>query len=172
MCVIETVTLNFIRILKTRKLFRKGPHFHSKAGAHLGGLFGYHGRPLCTAGSIKADKILNAVTAGLKWGCFGTGTVYISLLTLHSTTVLRNNNVTALSKWRLRSDMKQSTSLNIRNWYCVERTWFWISSSGSADSDAVRISYTATYTQERFCNISLHGKRTTVSKHNRSAVSG
>jgi len=40
-----------------------------KAGAHLGGLFGYHDRPLCTTGrllSVKADdKISNTVTAGL-----------------------------------------------------------------------------------------------------------
>jgi len=43
-------------------------------GAHLRGLFGCHDRPLCTAGiqHFKADKILNAVTAGLKCGCFGT----------------------------------------------------------------------------------------------------
>jgi len=64
----------------------------------------------------------------------------------------------------LRSDMKQFTFLNTRNWYYVERTCFWISSSGSADSNDVRISYTAMHTQELFCNISLHGERT-VSNH-------
>jgi len=61
--------------------------------------------------------------------------------------------------------MKQSTFLNTRNRYCVKRTCFGISSSGGAGSDAVGISYTATYTQELFCNISLHGK--TVSIHDR-----
>ena len=55
--------------------------------------------------------------------------------------------------------MKQSTFLNTQNWYCVEPTCFWISSFGSASSNAVRISYTATHTQ-LFCNISLHGTRT------------
>jgi len=53
-------------------------------GAHLRGLFGCHDRPLCTAGiqHFKADKILNAVTAGLKCGCFGTrARAYISLRT-------------------------------------------------------------------------------------------
>jgi len=48
-----------------------------RPGAHLGGLFGCHDRPLCTAGrllSIKADdEIWNAVTAGLYGGWFGTG---------------------------------------------------------------------------------------------------
>ena len=62
--------------------------------------------------------------------------------------------------------MKQSTFLNIWNWYCVERTCFWISLFGSAGSNAVRTSYTATHTQELFCNISLHGERT-VFNHNR-----
>jgi len=32
-----------------------------------------------------------------------------------------------MSKQRLHSDRKQSTFLNTRNWYCVERTCFWIS---------------------------------------------
>jgi len=41
---------------------------------------------------------------------------------------------------------------------------FWLSSSGSAGSNAVRILYTAAHTQELFCNISLHGERT-VSNH-------
>jgi len=56
--------------------------------------------------------------------------------------------------------MKQSTFLNTRNWYCVKWTCFRISSSGSPSSNAVRISYTATHTQELFCKISLHGERT------------
>ena len=46
--------------------------------------------------------------------------------------------------------MKQSMFLNTRNWYCVERTCFWISSSGSAGSNAVRIAYTAGHTQSCF----------------------
>jgi len=62
--------------------------------------------------------------------------------------------------------MKQSTFLNTWNWYYVERTCFWISSSGSAGSNVVRISYTATHTQERFCNTSLHGERT-IANHDR-----
>jgi len=62
--------------------------------------------------------------------------------------------------------MKRSRFLNTRNWCCVERTCFWISSSGSAGSYAVRISYTSAHTQELFCNISLHGERT-VSNHDR-----
>jgi len=62
--------------------------------------------------------------------------------------------------------MKQSMFSNTRNWYCVERTCFWISSSGSAGSHAVRISDTATHTQELFRNILLHGERT-VSNHDR-----
>jgi len=64
--------------------------------------------------------------------------------------------------------MKQSTFLNTRNWYCVQRTCFWISSSGSAGSNAIAItiSYTATHTQELFCKISLHGERT-VSNYDR-----
>jgi len=62
--------------------------------------------------------------------------------------------------------MKQSTFLNTRNWYCVERTCFWIVFSGSAGSNDVGISYTATHTQEQFCKISLHGERT-VSNHDR-----
>jgi len=36
---------------------------------------------------------------------------------------------------------------------------FWISSSDSAGSNAVRISYTATHTQELFCKISLRGEK-------------
>jgi len=45
-----------------------------QAGAHLGGLFGCHDRPFePQVLSIKTDKILNAVTAGLKCGCFGIG---------------------------------------------------------------------------------------------------
>jgi len=45
-----------------------------QAGAHLGGLFGCHDRPFePQVLSIKTDKILNAVTAGLKCRCFGTG---------------------------------------------------------------------------------------------------
>jgi len=79
-------------------------------------------------------------------------TAYISLLTLHST-VVQNNNIPALSKWRLRIDMKQFTFLNNLNGYGVERTCFGISSCGSANSNArkaVRSSYTATNTQSCF----------------------
>jgi len=69
--------------------------------------------------------------------------------------------------------MKQSTFLNTRNWYCAERTCFWISSSGSAGSNAVGISYTAIHTQELFCNISLHSERTVSNRDLfRFAVSG
>jgi len=56
--------------------------------------------------------------------------------------------------------------LNTWNWYWVERTCFWISSFDSASSNAVRISYTATHTQELLYNILLHGERT-VSNHDR-----
>jgi len=64
--------------------------------------------------SIKVNKILNAVTAGLNVGVLEQATAYISLLTLHGTTVLRNNNLPALSKCHLHNDMKQSTFLNIQ----------------------------------------------------------
>ena len=114
--------------------------------------------------SIKVNKILNAVTAGLNVGVLEQATAYISLLTLHGTTVLRNNNLPALSKCHLHNDMKQSTFLNIQYWYCVKCTCVWISSFGSASSNAIGISYTATHTQELFCNILFHGKRT-VSNH-------
>jgi len=44
-------------------------HKHLSTGAHPGGLFGCHDKPLCIAGrllSTKADdKISNAVTTGL-----------------------------------------------------------------------------------------------------------
>jgi len=44
--------------------------------------------------SINTDKILNAVTAGV----LEEATAYISILMLHCTTVLQNNNLPALSK--------------------------------------------------------------------------
>jgi len=37
--------------------------------------------------------------------------------------------------------MKQTTFLNTRNWCCISHTCFWISSSGSASSNTVGISY-------------------------------
>jgi len=57
--------------------------------------------------------------------------------------------------------MKQSMFLNTLNWYCVKRTCFGISYSGSASSNAsqaVRNSYTAH--AKLFCSILLHGGRT------------
>jgi len=59
-------------------------HYASVKQMHLGGLFGCHDRPLCTAGtSIEADKIANTVAAGLYCGWFGTSDG-IFLLTLYS----------------------------------------------------------------------------------------
>jgi len=49
--------------------------------------------------------------------------------------------------------MKQSTFLNNLNWYCVERTYFSISYSGSVSSNAskaVRSLYTAMHMQSCF----------------------
>jgi len=66
---------------------------------------------------------------------------------------ITKQQVPALSKWRLRNDMKQFTFLNTLNWYCIERTCFGISYFGSANSNAskaVRSSYIATHTQSCF----------------------
>ena len=73
-------------------------------------------------------------------------TAYISLLTLHSTIAKQQHP--CLSKWHLCNDMKQFTSLNTLNRYCIEHTCFGISSFGSDNSNAskaVRNSYTATH---------------------------
>jgi len=114
--------------------------------------------------SIKADKISNAVTAGLKCGCFGTGNsphfpCNVALHYYETTTSLPCLNSACAVTWN-------NPRFNTLNWYCVERTCFWISYSGNAGSNADRIAYTATHTQELFCNISLHGERT-VSNHDR-----
>ena len=48
--------------------YLKMAHSRQPAGAHLGGLFGCHDRPLCTAGTQHLwYKISHAVTAGLKY---------------------------------------------------------------------------------------------------------
>ena len=85
---------------------------------HPWGLFGCHNKSLCTAGrllSIKADdKISNGVTTGLsKAGGLEQATAYISLLMLHSTGTMTKQQRPALSKWRLRNEMKQFTFLTL-----------------------------------------------------------
>jgi len=96
-------------------------------------------------------------------GVLEQATAYISLLTLHSTITKSKQQHYCLVQMAPAYWHETTTFLNTRNWYCVKRTCFWIFSSGSASSNAVRISYTATYTQELFCRISLHGERTAVS---------
>jgi len=94
-------------------------------------------------------------------------TAYISLLTLHSNITKQQRCYlveTAPAQWH-----ETSHVFNIRNWYCVERTCSWISSSDSASSNSVGISYTAMHLQELFSNISLHGART-VSNHDRFSL--
>ena len=106
-------------------------------------------------GSSELKRMIKYQTMSLSVsnaGWFKQATAYTSHLTSHS--LLWNNNVPALSKWHLRNDMKQFTSLNTLNWYCVECTCFGISSSGSAtspnSSEAVRSSYTAMHTHSCF----------------------
>ena len=95
-------------------------------------------------------------------GVLEQATAYISLVTLHSTITQKQRYCLVLispAQWH-----ETIHVLNTRKWYCIERMCFWISSTGRAVSNAVRISYTATHTQELFCNILLHGERT-VSNH-------
>ena len=134
------------------------------AGAHLGGLFGCHDRPLFTVGTHTSIKYQTQSLQVSDAGVLEQATAYISLVTFHSTITKQQRYWVvkiAPAQWH-----ETIHVFNTRNWYCVERTCFWISSSGSAGSDAVRISYTATHTQELFCNISLHGERK-VSNHAR-----
>jgi len=91
-------------------------------------------------------------------------TAYISLVTLHSAITKQQRYChveTAPAQWQETIHIFEHSKLILR------RTHMFLNfSSGSAGSNAVRISYTATHTQELFCNISLHGERT-VANHDR-----
>jgi len=79
--------------------------------------------------------------------------------------LLRKNNVPALSKWRLCNDTKQFTFLNTLNWYCIERMYFRISSSGSSNSNASKTVihlYTAMHTQSCFVIFRFMARRCSV----------
>ena len=105
----------------------------------------------CRCSALKLIKYQTLSLQISNAGGLEQATAYIYLLTC--IVLLQNNSVPALSKWCLCNDMKQFTFLNTLNWYCIKRTCFRISSSGSANSNAskaVRSSYTATHTQSCF----------------------